>query len=99
MFCPPESESCTWSPETSELLSFGTKSRDLLCQAEHIDKVEVCKHSRLSAWEDFSDGNWSGIKVAGEHGRGGITSPSWEGVPGETEKPENNYQKIKIRGA
>lgn len=78
------------SPEISELLSLGMNSGDLPCQAECIAKGEVCKCSRLSTWEEFSDGNWTGMKVAGKHGRGGIVATWWEGIPGETEKPKNN---------
>lgn len=62
---PPESESCRCCPEISELLSFGMNSRDLLRQAEHIAKGKVCENSRLPAWEQFCDGNWTGMKAAG----------------------------------
>lgn len=79
------------SPEISELLSFGMNSRDVFYQAEHI----VCENSRLSAWEQFCDGNWTGMKVAGKHGKGGIMAAGWEGIPGETEKPKNNHQRKK----
>lgn len=49
-------------------------SGDLLCQEEHVAKGDVCENSRLSAWEEFCDGNWAGMKVAGKHGRGGIVA-------------------------
>lgn len=49
-------------------------SGDLLCQAEHIAKGDVCENSKLSAWEEFGDGNWTGMKGPGKRGRGGIVA-------------------------
>ena len=70
---------------------------ELLCRAEGIAEGEVSKRAGLSTCEEFSGGNWAGVKVAGKHGRGDIAPTRWEGITGETEKPKNNYQKRKIR--